>query len=238
MAGAKRQRPVNPFLNSGNNLPSSSVPFIMKTILLAGGLLVAVLNGLAMVPALTNIALALNALGVLAGLGLAAAIAARWPGDPVPSAASPVEEAPAPVESPPPMAETQAEPGHAELLQFLSQLQEKGRFVDFVMDDVTSYTDAQVGAAARVVHQGCQSVLRDSLSVAPVADQAENSAVTLEPGYPVSQYRLVGKVQGAPPYTGQLIHRGWQVTAFKLPKLALEKGAPLPPVAPAQVELK
>ena len=47
----------------------------------------------------------------------------------------------------------------AEVVHFLSMLQEKGRLVDFLMDDINAYSDAQVGAAARVVHAGCKGVL-------------------------------------------------------------------------------
>jgi hypothetical protein len=43
--------------------------------------------------------------------------------------------------------ENQAE---AEVVAFVGLLQDKGRFVDFLMDDVALYNDAQVGAAARV----------------------------------------------------------------------------------------
>ncbi|MBK1857651.1 DUF2760 domain-containing protein [Cerasicoccus arenae] len=140
--------------------------------------------------------------------------------------------------APPPAVENPTEPDHAELLQFLAQLQEKGRFVDFVMDDVTSYSDAQVGAAARVVHQGCQTVMKEALSVESVTNSAENSNITLEPGYAVGDYRLVGKVTGQPPYTGVLRHKGWRATAFKLPRMVAAKDGALPPIAPAQVELK
>jgi len=212
----------------------------MKSILLIGGLLVALLNGLALIPALAEIALALNALGVLVGIGFAFGIATKWPQEIPAAPVSETGEKPAPSESiaPPPKVDSTGEPDHAELLQFLAQLQEKGRFVDFVMDDVSTYTDAQIGAAARVVHGGCQAVVKGALAVKPVTDQPENSAITLEPGYSVSRYRLIGKVVGEPPFTGQLVHKGWEVTEFKLPKLALDKDAPLPPVAAAQVELK
>jgi hypothetical protein len=41
--------------------------------------------------------------------------------------------------------------------------------VDFLMEDVTTYDDAQVGAAARVVHEGCQSALNiDPLSASKI----------------------------------------------------------------------
>ena len=37
----------------------------------------------------------------------------------------------------------------------------EGRLIDFLMDDLTAYGDAQVGAAARVVHEGCKAVLQE-----------------------------------------------------------------------------
>jgi hypothetical protein len=58
---------------------------------------------------------------------------------------------PIPVPAPGNQAET-------EIVSFLGLLQERGRLVDFLMEDITSYDDAQVGAAARVVHQGCKAV--------------------------------------------------------------------------------
>ncbi|WP_269540117.1 DUF2760 domain-containing protein [Cerasicoccus fimbriatus] len=212
----------------------------MKAIFIIGGLLVAILNGLTFVPSLAEQAVAFNALAIIAGVGLALAALAKFPAATQPAASAPEPEpAPKPlVESaPPPKVEKPAEPDHAELVQFLAQLQEKGRFIDFVMDDVTAYTDAQVGAAARVVHQGCQSVVKETLAVEPVTTTAENASITLESGYAVADYRLVGKVAGEPPYTGTLRHKGWRATSFKLPKVVAKDGT-LPPIAPAQVELK
>jgi hypothetical protein len=49
--------------------------------------------------------------------------------------------------APAPIVANQAE---AEVVSFLATLQEKGRFVDFLMGDITIYSDAQVGEAARV----------------------------------------------------------------------------------------
>ncbi len=45
-------------------------------------------------------------------------------------------------------------------LQLLSLLQREGRFVDFVQQDLTSFSDADIGAAARVVHEGCRRAIR------------------------------------------------------------------------------
>jgi len=53
----------------------------------------------------------------------------------------------------------------AEVVNFLAILQEKGRLVDFLMDDITAYDDAQVGAAARVIHQGCKAALQEHFKI-------------------------------------------------------------------------
>ncbi|MBV9288668.1 MAG: DUF2760 domain-containing protein, partial [Hyphomicrobiales bacterium] len=78
-----------------------------------------------------------------------------------PPAAAPVRPAPAP--EPP-----RAPRADAEIVQFLAMLQEKGRLVDFLMDDINAYSDAEVGAAARVVHAGCKNVLHEHFSIHPV----------------------------------------------------------------------
>ncbi|OYV18887.1 MAG: hypothetical protein CG438_948, partial [Methylococcaceae bacterium NSP1-1] len=40
-------------------------------------------------------------------------------------------------------------------LQLLGLLQKEARFIDFIREDITSYSDADIGVAARVVHEGC-----------------------------------------------------------------------------------
>ena len=132
---------------------------------------------------------------------------------------------------PPPLQE--AEPKAA--LQLLGLLQQEGRFIDFLEEDVTSYSDADVGAAARVVHQGCRRALRQHLAIEPVRAEAEETRLTLEEGFDSSATRLTGNVVGEAPYTGTLTHRGWRVTEIKLPKVAT--GHDLSILAPAEVEL-
>ena len=124
----------------------------------------------------------------------------------------------------------------AEVIGFLSLLQEKGRLIDFLMDDVTGYSDTEVGAAARVVHQGCRAVLEEHLSVEPIAQEAEGAQVTLPVGYAASDYRLLGKVSGDPPYRGTLVHQGWKPARLNLPRTIGPEGS-LPNIAAAQVEL-
>ena len=123
----------------------------------------------------------------------------------------------------------------ADVLTFLGLLQEKGRLIDFLMDDVTSYSDAQVGAAARVVHQGCKTVLDEHCAIEPVCTEAEGTVVALPEGYSASDFQLTGNVTGEPPFEGTLIHQGWRSSKVKLPRV-LESDS-LPNIAPAQIEL-
>lgn len=120
-------------------------------------------------------------------------------------------------------------------LQLLGLLQQEGRFIDFLEENVTAYSDAEIGGAARVVHEGCRKVIHDHLQMAAVREEAEGARLTLPAGFDAMAVRLTGNVVGQPPFTGTLMHRGWRVTEIKLPKLA--EGHDVRVLAPAEVEL-
>ena len=120
-------------------------------------------------------------------------------------------------------------------LQLLGLLQREARFVDFVQEDVAGYQDAEIGAAARVVHEGCRKALREHVTLEPVRPEAEGSRVTLPPGFDAAAVRVSGNVVGQPPFTGTLAHRGWRAAAVRLPQLTDEKAAAV--IAQAEVEL-
>jgi hypothetical protein len=120
-------------------------------------------------------------------------------------------------------------------LQLVSLLQREGRLVDFVQQDIASYPDADVGVAARVVHEGCRRALRAHATVEAVRSEEEGAPVTLAPGFDADAVKLVGDVRGDPPYAGVLRHRGWRVTRLELPR-AIDGHDPRI-VAPAEVEL-
>jgi len=128
--------------------------------------------------------------------------------------------------------------GAAEVVAFLATLQEKGRLVDFLEDDITGYSDAQVGAAARVVHQGCKAVLHQYFRIVPVRAENEGARVTVTAGYAADEYRLVGKISGQAPFSGTLMHRGWKADAVMLPRVLSPDDNRLPTIAPAEVELR
>jgi hypothetical protein len=120
-------------------------------------------------------------------------------------------------------------------LQLLGVLQREGRLIDFLQEELAGFPDAQVGAAARVVHEGCRKALAEHFEIAPVRSETEGAQITLERGFDASAVRLVGNVVGEAPFTGALTHRGWRALAVRLPRVA--SGHDLRVLAPAEVEL-
>jgi hypothetical protein len=141
-----------------------------------------------------------------------------------------------PTSSPLPQAVTNR--AEAEIVSFLGTLQERGRLVDFLMEDITTFNDAQVGAAARVVHDGCRAALQEYFVIRSVREESEGSSVTVPSGYQADEYRLIGNIRGAGPFTGTLVHRGWKAVSVRLPRLVRVETDRLPTIAPAEVEIK
>lgn len=120
-------------------------------------------------------------------------------------------------------------------LHLLALLQREGRLVDFLEEDVASFSDADIGAAARVVHAGCRKALREHVKLEAVRSEDEGARVTLAEGFDAEAVKLTGDVRGAAPYTGTLRHRGWRVASISLPKSVGKHDARI--VAQAEVEL-
>ncbi|MBA2483163.1 MAG: DUF2760 domain-containing protein [Nitrosomonas sp.] len=120
-------------------------------------------------------------------------------------------------------------------LQLLGLLQQEGRFIDFIEEDVTQFSDAEIGAAVRVVHNGCRKALHDHMTTEHVRTEQEGSRVTLPAGFDASAIRITGNVTGKPPFSGTIIHRGWRVKKITLPKLT--EGHDVTVLAPAEIEL-
>jgi hypothetical protein len=118
--------------------------------------------------------------------------------------------------------------------QLLAILQRDGRLVDFLMEDLTPYQDAQVGAAVRDVHRGCREAIDKYASLSPVLDLEEGSTVSVDRDSEPARIKVVGNTAGAPPYRGVLRHRGWEVARLALPPLPATGRAV---VAPAEVEV-
>ena len=137
-------------------------------------------------------------------------------------------------------AEAPAQPIAAETsdraVQMLALLQREGRLIDFVLEDLAAYSEAQIGAAARDVHAGCHRVLERYVTLEAILPGREGEAVTVGQDQPIDPvaYHLVGNVAGKPPFRGTLLHPGWRAARVQLPPLG---AADRTIVTPAQIEL-
>jgi len=124
---------------------------------------------------------------------------------------------------------------HASGLLLLAALQREGRLIDFLQQDVAGFSDADVGAAARVVHAGCRKILRQAFDLEPALAGAEGAPAAVEPGFDAQRIRLTGNVTGRPPFRGTLKHHGWVARGIRLP--AASEALDPRVLAPAEVEL-
>jgi hypothetical protein len=58
-----------------------------------------------------------------------------------------------------------------EPLRLLTLLQRDGRLLDFLLEDVASATDKDLGAGVREIHRQCQKALKEHLVLEPVLPQ-------------------------------------------------------------------
>jgi hypothetical protein len=173
---------------------------------------------------------------VLFNAAYAGRVARLSSGAPAPVPAAPVSAAPVP----PPTPRKPEQPVLREVptdsaLQLLGLLQREGRLIDFLQEDVSSYSDAEIGAAARVVHGSVRKALLTHVSLERVRGEAEGARLTLPSGFSAHEVRLTGNVVGQPPFTGTLTHAGWRAVNIELPKLS--PGYDVRVIAPAEVEL-
>jgi hypothetical protein len=207
----------------------------MKLYITLAGVVLAVLTGLLMIPSTKAYTFQIAAIAFVLALVVLALSFVDTSKKTAPEIAHVQAPQPAVIQppSPPPPVENTAE---AEIVAFFALLQEKGRLVDFLMEDLASYEDAEIGAAARVVHEGCKQVLQEHFKIHAIAEADEGSQITVPAGFAADEYRLVGKLSGDPPFTGKLVHKGWKTDAVKLPRLVDTRR--LPAIAPAEVELE
>ena len=132
-------------------------------------------------------------------------------------------------------AEVPPERVHASALAVLAMLQREGRLIDFLQEEVAPFSDSDVGAAARIVHEGCRKVVRQYLTLDPVLKEDEGASVTVPAGFDAERIRLTGNVAGAGPFKGVVKHHGWVAREVKLPTLAESLDPRV--ISPAEVEL-
>jgi hypothetical protein len=162
-------------------------------------------------------------------LGLTRRVAKGSPAAAQPAAAAPAKAAPA-----------AAGPADG-AVQILALLQRESRLIDFFLEDIAAYSDDQIGAAVRPVHESCRATLERHLKLGPVIDGVEGATTRLATAGIDAKDTVKLKVVGNVPPDGKvtagiLRHRGWQVEKVDLPPLKVGERALV--VAPAEIEVE
>jgi len=123
-------------------------------------------------------------------------------------------------------------------LQVLNILQRDSRLIDFLMEDIASYADDQIGAAVRSLHDDCKASLTRHFTLLPVIDGVEGTYQKLDgtKAPDPNRVKLIGNVpaNGKVP-GGTLRHRGWVAASANLPPLGKQDASV---VAPAEIEVE
>jgi len=120
-------------------------------------------------------------------------------------------------------------------LQILGIMQRDSRLLDFLMEDLKSYSDDQIGAAVRELHDQCRDSVSRYITLQPVIDGVEGTfaqAPSKDPGV----VKFVGNVPATPPSGGTLRHKGWRAAKVDLPALPAKQDATI--LAPAEIEIE
>jgi hypothetical protein len=120
-------------------------------------------------------------------------------------------------------------------LQMLAILQRDSRLIDFLMEDITSYSDDQIGAAVRELHDQCRDSVGRYVTLQPVIDGVEGTFAKA-PGTDPNVVKFVGNVPAKPPSGGTLRHKGWRAAKVDLPAVAARQDVTI--IAPAEIEIE
>jgi Domain of unknown function (DUF2760) len=120
-------------------------------------------------------------------------------------------------------------------LQILAIMQRDSRLLDFLMEDLASYSDDQIGAAVRELHDQCRDSIARYVTLQPIIDGVEGT-FTQAPSKDPNVVKFVGNVPATPPAGGTLRHKGWRAVKVDLPALGARQDAAI--LAPAEIEVE
>jgi hypothetical protein len=130
------------------------------------------------------------------------------------------------------VAQAESKSARSDAITLLSALQREARLVDLIQENLTGFSDAQVGAAARPCLQQSAETLKRCFGLKPICDAADGSTVDVGPEESATRYQWVGEGSAT---SGILIHHGWQASQVELPKFSGDV-ADVFVIAPAQVQ--
>ena len=148
-------------------------------------------------------------------------------GLPEPKKPEPKKTAPEPKPTPAPRP-----PARSDAITLLSALQREARLVDLIQEDLSNYSDAQVGAAARPCLQSCATTLSRLLGLSSVSDAGEGATVDIGSDGSPARYQWIGEGNST---SGKLVHQGWRATQVDLPTWTGDD-ADANVIAPAQLQ--
>ena len=120
----------------------------------------------------------------------------------------------------------------SEAITLLATLQREARLIDLVQENLSQYSDAQIGAAARPCLQQCAGTLDRLFGLQAIETAQEGQTVTVPEAVSASRYLWLGEGQSA---HGKLVHHGWVAARVELP-LWTGSEADTRVVAPVQVQ--
>jgi hypothetical protein len=140
-----------------------------------------------------------------------------------------------PKAAPAPKAVPQLKPSDG-ALQMLSILQRDSRLIDFLMEDISPYSDDQVGTAVRTIHDQCRDTLGRYVHLGPVIDGVEGTFTKIDTNDP-NKVKLLGNVPASGKAPGGLLrHKGWRAERVDLPQLSASQTSTI--IAPAEIEVE
>ncbi len=118
-------------------------------------------------------------------------------------------------------------------VQILSILQRDARLIDFLMEDVSGYSDEQVGAAVRDVQAQARLSIERYMRIQPLIDGVEGTFTNVD-GIDSSAVKFIGNVPASGKAAGgTLRHKGWKAEGVNLPPVS-----PGNTIAPAEIEIE
>jgi hypothetical protein len=117
-------------------------------------------------------------------------------------------------------------------LTLLSALQREARLMDLVCESLDSYSDAQIGAAARDVLRDSKKVLDRMFGLKHLVDTGEGERVEVPENASPIRWRVIGNDASD---SMKLSHAGWQATKLDLPQWSGSQNDSMV-IAPAEVE--
>jgi hypothetical protein len=122
-------------------------------------------------------------------------------------------------------------------LQMLQILQRDSRLIDFLMEDIASYSDDQIGAAVRSLHADCRASLTRHVTLEAMLDGVEGTYQKLDSSKAPdpNRVKLIGNVPASGKVPGgTLRHRGWSASSVNLPPLGKQDPTA---ISPAEIEV-